>query len=116
METNTGFGLGKPTNLPIITHSENRKFDTIKDHFKQGFPNSTLVHDGWRPQMNTVAENHQNGLPHLLRRLNYLNERYPKSSWGVDFRKLLYKAIALKKKMTAQDYKKNTERNRKSSP
>lgn len=98
--------------LTYITHSANRKFDTVKEHFKHGFPNSTLVHDGWRPQMNTVAENHQNCLPHLLRRLNYLNERYPKSSWGVGFRELLYKAIALKKKMTTLDYKNNTERTR----
>lgn len=105
------FWTWQTDNLTYITHSENRKFDTVKNHFKQGFPNSTLVHDGWRPQMTTLAENHQNCLPHLLRRLNYLNERYPKSSWGVDFIKLLYKAIALKKKMTAQDYKNNTERN-----
>jgi len=89
------FWTWQTDNLTYITHSENRKFE---------------VHDGWRPQMSTLAENHQNCLPHLLRRLNYLNERYPKSSWGVDFRKLLYKAIALKKKMTAQDYKNNTER------
>lgn len=93
-----------------ITHSSNRKYDTVNEHFEQGFPNSTLVHDGWKPQMKTSAANHQNCVPHLLRRLNYLNQRYPKSSWGVTFRKLLYKAIALKKKMSAKDYKNNTQR------
>jgi hypothetical protein len=97
--------------LTYITHAENRKFDTVNEHFKEGFPNSTLVHDGWKPQMKTIAANHQNCIPHLLRRLNYLNQRYPKSSWGVNFRKLLYKAIALKIKMSADDYKNNIQRN-----
>ena len=97
--------------LTYITHSSNRKFDTVNEHFKQGFPNSTLVHDGWKPQMKTIAANHQNCVPHLLRRLNYLNQRYPKSSWGVNFRKLLYKAIALKKKISADGYKNNLQRN-----
>ena len=96
--------------LTYITHSSNRKFDTVCEHFKHGFPNSTLVHDGWKPQMKTIALNHQNCLPHLLRRLNYLNEKYPKTSWGVKFRALLYKALNLKKKMTAKDYKMNSQR------
>ena len=96
--------------LTYITHSSNRKFDTVKEHFEYGFPNSTLVHDGWKPQMKTIAENHQNCVPHLLRRLNYLNQRYPKSSWGVNFKKLLYKALNLKKIMQSQDYKNNVKR------
>ena len=94
-----------------ITHSTNRKFDTVNEHFEKGFPNATLVRDGWKPQMKTVAKNHQNCLPHLLRRLNYLNQRYPTSSWGVHFRKLLYESIELKKKMCTQDYIKCPQRN-----
>ena len=97
--------------LTYITHSSNRKFDTVTQHFEQGFPNSTLVHDGWKPQMKTKAGNHQNCIPHLLRRVNYLNQRYPKSSWGVNFKELLYKAIELKKKMSTDDYKNSTQRN-----
>jgi transposase len=104
------FWTWQTKNLTYIAHATNRKFDTVNQHFKDGFPNSTLVHDGWKPQMKTVAENHQNCIPHLLRRLNYLNQRYPKASWGVNFQKLLYKAIALKKKMSTKDYENNFER------
>ena len=96
--------------LTFITHSKNRKGTTVEEHFPQGFPNSTLVHDGWKPQLNTVAKNHQNCLPHLQRRLNYLNEKYPKSSWGINFLKMLYKSLELKKTMTSKDYKNNTKR------
>lgn len=105
------FWTWQTNKLTYITHSSNRKFDTVTEHFEQGFPNSTLVHDGWKPQMKTNAANHQNCIPHLLRRVNYLNERYPKSSWGVNFIKLLYRAIALKKKMSTDDYKNNIQRN-----
>ena len=69
------------------------------------------MRDGWKPQMKTIAKNHQNCLPHLLRRLNYPNQRYPTSSWGVTFRKLLYKSIELKKKMCTEDYIKSNQRN-----
>ncbi len=51
--------------LTFITHSKNRKGDTVKEHFPQGFPNSTLIHDGWKPQLNTPAKNHQSCLAHL---------------------------------------------------
>lgn len=98
--------------LTFIAHSKNRKFDTVKEHFDQGFQNSTLVHDGWKPQIKTPAENHQTCLAHLLRHLNYLNDLYKKNKWGVDFLKLLRTSLKLKDKLKPNDYKQNTERNK----
>lgn len=88
----------------FITHSDNRAGDTIKTHFPNGFPQSTLVHDGWKPQINTQAKNHQSCLPHLQRTLKYLNQRYPDNQWGIDFIGLLYDALELKRKMASEDY------------
>lgn len=86
--------------LTYITHSNNRARATIDSHFPQGFPQSTLVHDGWRPQLSTKAKHHQSCLPHLLRHLNYLNEKHKNVSWGVDFQNILYKALDIKNKYT----------------
>lgn len=91
--------------LTFITHSDNRAGDTIRTHFPNGFPTSTLVHDGWKPQLNTEAKYHQSCLSHLQRTLKYLNERYPNSQWGADFIKLLYAALELKRGMSSEEYK-----------
>lgn len=96
--------------LTFITHSRNRKGETVNTHFPEGFLNSTLVHDGWKPQLNTPAKNHQSCLPHLQRHLNYLNELYSNNKWGNTFLKLLYDALEVKKNMGHGDYKQNTER------
>ena len=98
--------------LTFITHSENRKGDTVKAHFPKGFPNSTIVHDGWKPQVNTLAKNHQTCLAHLQRNLNYLVELYPNSEWGTNFLKLLYDSLDLKNKMGNQDYIHNPQRSK----
>lgn len=99
-------------NLTFITHSENRKQDTVKVHFPKGFPNSSLVHDGWKPQINTPAKNHQTCIAHLQRNLNYLNELYPKNKWGISFLKLLYDSLDLKNKMNRQDYQQCLQRDK----
>ncbi len=96
--------------LTFITHSENRKGDTVKTHFPQGFPNSTLVHDGWKPQLNTPAQSHQSCLSHLQRHLIYLNQLYSNNKWGNDFLKLLYDSLDLKNTMERKDYIHNIER------
>lgn len=80
-----------------ITHSDNRAKVTIEKEFPQGFPQSVLVSDGWKPQLTTIALQHQSCLPHLLRRLNYLNEKYHNQYWSITFQELLYQAIDLKK-------------------
>ena len=60
-----------------------------------------MVHDGWKPQLNTPAKHHQTCLPHLLRRLNYLNKKYPNTTWGKKII-LLYDATQLNKKIEPQ--------------
>ncbi len=96
--------------LTFIAHSENRKGITVKKHFPIGFPNSTLLHDGWKPQLNTPSMNHQLCLPHLQRQLNYLSQLYRNNTWAKQFLKLLYDAQQLKHKMKPQEYARNTER------
>jgi len=85
-------------NLTYICHSNNRAKATIETHFPKGFPNSILVSDGWKPQLNTPAMAHQSCIAHLLRRLNYLKERYPQASWASDFQQLLCDALKLKQR------------------
>lgn len=85
--------------LTFIAHSENRKQETVKVHFPNGFPNSTLVHDGWKPQINTPAKNHQTCLAHLQRHLNYLNKLYPNNNWGNQFSELLSKSLKISDKL-----------------
>ncbi len=80
-----------------IAHSDNRGRAAIDTNFPGGFPDSTLVHDGWRAQTSTVAEHHQSCLPHLLRHLNYLEEKYRGAVWAVEFKRLLYDALELKR-------------------
>jgi len=93
-----------------IAHSNNRGSETIDREFPEGFPQSTLVHDGWRAQIKTVSKNHQACFPHLQRILNYLNQLYPKQEWGIDFIKLLYDSEKLKKNLEFQNKQYNEGR------
>ena len=93
-----------------IVHSDNRGGRTIETNFPEGFPKSILVHDGWRAQINTQAKAHQTCLPHLLRRLNYLNEKYKNKKWSVKFQTLLYDAMKLSGNMNLNDYHHCVER------
>ena len=81
--------------LTYIAHSPTRGKAAIDASFPEGFPDATLVHDGWRPQIGTLARHHQSCLPHLLRHLNYLIEKYDGDQWGKEFKTLLYHAIEL---------------------
>lgn len=92
------FWAWQTRHLTYIAHSANRGRATIDAHFPQGFPGATLVRDGWRAQTGTLAKHHQTCLPHLLRHLNYLNEKYNGAQWGKSFKTLLYDAIKLHKK------------------
>ena len=96
--------------LTFITHSNNRGSQTINREFPQGFPKSTLVHDGWKAQLKTNSQNHQSCLAHLLRTLNYLDQRYPKDGWSKDFKKLLYRSLDLKDKLDLQNQEHLMER------
>ena len=104
------FWTWQTPNLTFITHSNNRGSETINREFPQGFPQSTLVHDGWRAQLKTVSKDHQSCLAHLQRTLNYLNERYPKNSWTNKFIKLFNDSLILKKKLDFKSEKQSTDR------
>lgn len=90
-------------NLTFIAASENRGFKTIRENFSQGFSQSVLVHDCWKPHFQTQAHSHQICLAHLLRELNYFAERY-KDPWSGKFKKMLKDALELKKQMNIGDY------------
>lgn len=87
------FWTWQTQHLTYITHCATRGKAAIDAHFPKGFPNATLVRDGWRAQIATVARHHQTCLPHLLRHLNYLNEKYNNAKWGDSFKILLYDAL-----------------------
>ena len=89
------FWTWQNTLLTYIAHSATRGKAAIDAHFPDGFPGATLVHDGWRPQIATLAGHHQTCLPHLLRHLNYLDEKYGGQQWADSFRKLLYDSMEL---------------------
>jgi transposase len=99
--------------LTYIAHSENRGMDTINANFPLGFPNSTLVSDAWKAQLNTTARFHQCCLSHLQRNTKYLNELYEGNKWGNEFLKLLYESLELKQNMVLADYyRQNHERDK----
>jgi hypothetical protein len=104
------FWTWQTPNLTYIVHSENRGSQTINREFPQGFPQGTLVHDGWRAQLKTVSKNHQSCLAHLQRTLNYLDARYPKNIWITEFRKLLHDSLILKKKLNFKSSEQCMER------
>lgn len=97
------FWTWQTRHLTYIAHCATRGKAAIDAHFPQGFPRATLVHDGWRAQTGTTAKHHQTCLPHLLRHLNYLNEKYDGAQWGNSFRTLLYDAMELDKHGTVEN-------------
>jgi transposase len=96
--------------LTYIAHSNNRGSETINREFPEGFPQSVLVHDGWKAQIKTLSKYHQTCLAHLQRILNYLNQLYPKQKWGTNFLKLLYSSQKLKKNLDFQNEQYNIDR------
>jgi transposase len=90
------FWTWQTNKLTYILHSNNRGSKTIETAFPKGFPNSTLVHDGWKAQLKTNALFHQTCLPHLQRHLNYLEQLYPDSEWVKQFKQMLSNSILIK--------------------
>jgi transposase len=87
----------------FITFSNNRGTDTINFSFENGFEKAVLVHDCWKSHFETKAITHQLCTAHLLRELNYFEERY-KSAWATSFKEMLYEALTLKKSLKPLDY------------
>lgn len=89
----------------FVIASLNRGKQTIDEYFPNGFMFSVLVHDCWKSYFKVVAYAHQICLAHLLRELNHINECY-KLKWAVDFKQLFLEAIAFKKTLLPEDYRK----------
>ncbi|MDR0681954.1 MAG: transposase, partial [Dysgonamonadaceae bacterium] len=75
----------------------------IERIFSDGFPQSTLVHDCWKPYFKTVCGSHQICTAHLLRELKYLNQLY-EHEWTKSFSSLLTDALQLKRELLPVDY------------
>lgn len=90
--------------LTFITHSDNRGFNTIKDNFADGLPNTVLVHDRYAAHFKCEAMHHQICMAHILRDLQYLVELYPKNGWATEFKILVAQALELKKHLTLEQY------------
>jgi len=97
------FWTWQTATLTFITASANRGKKTIDSVLKNGLPNSILVSDRWKPQLNTIAKEHQLCLAHLLRDTIYLNQLY-NDSWTKGFKELLLDSIKLDKTMNTGDY------------
>lgn len=80
----------------VLAMSASRGLKAIKSHFPNGFGNAVLCHDAWRTYFNYRDNLHQLCCAHLLRELNYLEERY-KSGWATKIKLLLLEAMVLKK-------------------
>jgi transposase len=90
----------------FIAPSFNRGFATIQSNFEFGFSNAVLVHDCWKSHFQTLSENHQICIAHLLRELNYFIE-VQKDPWAINFRQLLLDSLEIKNKMQHEDYYNN---------
>jgi transposase len=89
--------------LTWLCGSNNRGYKTIEENFPEGFKKSVFVHDCWKSHFQTDVQTHQLCTAHLLRELNYLEERY-NHRWPVRFRKLILEGIKLKEKLAPGDY------------
>lgn len=87
----------------FIAFSNNRGTATINQNFVNGFENAVLVHDCWKSHFETKVQTHQLCTAHLLRELNFFEERY-QPEWATLFKRLLYDALDLKKTLAPCQY------------
>ncbi len=78
-----------------VNHHASRGKEAVKANFPDGFKNATLIHDCWKPHLNTPAKNHQLCIPHLLREIKFLKQKYD-DPWVEAFGKLLNDALERK--------------------
>jgi transposase len=89
--------------LTFIVSFASRGHKVIEEYFPGGFLHSFYVSDCWASQLKTKAKAHQLCIAHLLREL--LNfEKSLQDGWSVKMKELLYRAIAFKRTMLAEDY------------
>jgi len=89
--------------LTYISYSDNRGFDSIETNFEDGFQKAILVHDCWSSHFKTACKTHQICTAHLLRELVFFEEKY-ESNWATNFKRLLYKALEIKKTLKPINY------------
>ncbi len=62
--------------LTWLPGTKNRGYKTIEKKFPAGFENTVLVCDCWKSHFQTDVQTHHLCSAHLLRELNYLEEKY----------------------------------------
>jgi transposase len=89
--------------LTFTVSFASRGHKVIEEYFPGGFLLSFYVSDCRASQLKTRAKAHPLCIAHLLREL--LNfEKSLQDTWSVQMKELLYRAIALKRTMLAEDY------------
>jgi transposase len=89
--------------LTFIVSFAGRGHSVMEEYFPDGFIRSFYVSDCWVSQLKTKAKAHQLCIAHLLREL--LNfEKSLHDARSVRMKELLYRAMALKRTMLAEDY------------
>jgi hypothetical protein len=89
--------------LAFIDIGFSRAKQVIDKLFPNGFPDSTLNHDCWKPYFKVNARSHQICTAHLLRELKYPDQIY-NNEWSADFTLLLKDALHLKSELSPTDY------------
>ena len=80
-----------------------RGYDAIKEIMFEGFNNSIIVSDCWSSYFKTDAKSHQLCTAHILRELEYLNERYKQQTWSRRLAKLIRVALHIRKTNNVSD-------------
>lgn len=91
--------------MTYISVSDTRGYRAITDQFPNGLPESILISDCWAAQLKTPSKSKQICLAHIQRELKYFIESC-KNRWSRKFLNLIYKALALKKKLISEPAKK----------
>lgn len=79
----------------FLKASFSRGFDTIEATFEQGLPNATIGSDRWAAQLKIESKAKQLCFPHLLRDLNFLQEK-EQHPFATNFKTVLKDALLLK--------------------
>jgi transposase len=89
--------------ITFVTFSKNRGVATITANFPDGFKGSVLVHDCWASHFQTTCKTHQLCIAHLLRELIFFEQTY-ESNWATNFKRMLYEALDLKRKIKKEQF------------
>jgi len=74
-----------------------RGFEAIETIMTEGFENTILVTDCWSSYFKTNAKSHQLCTAHILRELQYHDERFKNQTWSSRLAKLIRLALRIRK-------------------